>query len=59
MIYVSQILIQHHEIESFAELLVTVKRYAESGERFLNIDIKPEFEDTPHDWAEKIEAAFY
>ena len=58
MLNVSEILMQHHEIESFQDLLQVIREKAKSGERFLNIDIKPQFEDTPEDWHEKLEAAF-
>ena len=58
MLWLSEILLQHHDIESFAELLEIVKQAARKGERFLRMDIKPSFPDTPENWEDRLEAAF-
>jgi hypothetical protein len=58
MLWLSEVLLQHHEIESFAQLLERVKRAAREGERFLRMDIKPPFPDTPENWEDRLEAAF-
>jgi hypothetical protein len=58
MLWLSEVLLQHHDIESFAELLEIVKRAACEGERFLRMDIKPSFPDTPENWEDRLEAAF-
>ena len=57
MRYLSEILIQEHEIASFAELVEAVRRRAAS-ERFLHMDVKPPFFDTPENWEDVLEAAF-
>lgn len=57
MRYLSEILLQDHEIESFAELVTAVRKRAAS-ERFLHMDIKPPFPDTPDNWEDVLEAAF-
>ncbi len=57
MRYLSEILLQDHEIESFAELVTAVRKRAAS-ERFLHMDIKPPFPDTPDNWEDVLEATF-
>lgn len=57
MRYLSEILLEGHDIESFAELLTAVRRRA-ATERFLHMDIKPPFPDTPDNWEDLLEAAF-
>ena len=57
MQYLSEILLQRHDIESFAELVMAVRKHA-ATERFLNMDIKPPFSDTPDNWEDVLEAAF-
>ena len=57
MLYLSEILIQAHDIASFAELVAAVRERA-AGERFLRMDIKPPYPDTPSNWEDVLEAAF-
>ena len=59
MLYLSEILIQHHELQNFDELIALVKEQAHSGERFFRIDVRPPFPDTPENWEDRLEAAFY
>jgi hypothetical protein len=58
MLYLSQILIAHKELNTFGDLLPMVQEYARNGERFFRMDVKPPFSDTPDDWEERLEAAF-
>jgi hypothetical protein len=58
MIWLSEMLMQNHELRSFQELLDLVVQRAREGERFLSSDVRPPFPDTPVDWEERIEAAF-
>ncbi len=58
MLYLSDLLIRHREVASFRELTALVRRYAEEGERFLGMDIKPDFQDTPRNWEFLLESAF-
>lgn len=58
MLWLSEILLQHHEIESFTELTKLVQQAAQRGERFFRMDIKPPFADTPENWEDRLEAAF-
>lgn len=57
MRYLSEILLEEHDIQSFSELVAAVRRRAR-GERFLHFDIKPPYLDTPDNWEDVLEAAF-
>ena len=57
MLYLSEILIQNTELDSFADLMSVIKQRAQ-GEIHLKIDIKPNYPDTPANWEDMIEAAF-
>lgn len=59
MLYLSEVLLRNHELESFEDLVETVKREAsESGEIFFDMDVKPQFADTPDNWEDRLEGAF-
>ena len=57
MLHISDILIERHDLESFAELLDAVRSRARA-ERFLRIDVRPPFADTPENWEDVLESAF-
>lgn len=57
MRYLSEILLEEHDIESFTQLVAAVRRRA-ATERFLHMDIKPPYSDTPDNWEDVLEAAF-
>ncbi len=57
MLHVSDILLQHKEITTFAELIKVVEQRAKN-EMFFRIDLKPPFPDTPLNWELVLEAAF-
>ncbi len=54
----SELIIQHPEVNSFVDLLTTVERRAKSGEILMHFDIKPDFADTPRNWEMELENAF-
>jgi len=58
MLCLSEILLQHHELQSFDELVSVVEAKARSGELFFQMDVRPPFLDTPENWEDKLEAAF-
>ena len=58
MATLSELIIQHPEIESFHLLVALVRRRAEDGEVFLQFDVKPDYVDTPRNWHWQLEAAF-
>ncbi len=57
MLHVSDLLLQHREISTFAELIDVVKQRSRS-EMFFRMDLKPPFPDTPDNWEMVLEAAF-
>jgi len=57
MLRVSDLLLEHREINSFEELVELVKLKAKD-ERFFRMDLKPPFPDTPMNWELVLEAAF-
>jgi hypothetical protein len=59
MLYLSEILMEHHELKNFEELVGIVKQKAQTGERFFRMDVIPPFPDTPQNWEDRLEAAFY
>ena len=58
MLWLSEILLQNHDLESFEELLPIIRAKAKDGEMFFRMDIKPPFKDTPDNWEDRLEAAF-
>lgn len=58
MLWLSEVLIQHHELQSFDELIVVIRDRAHNGELFFRMDVKPPFTDTPDDWEDRLESAF-
>lgn len=59
MLYLSEVLIQNPQLDTFEDLLGTVtKRAQESGELFFKIDVKPPYPDTPENWEDRLEGAF-
>ncbi|OUD12490.1 sulfur relay protein DsrC [Thioflexithrix psekupsensis] len=60
MLHLSELLIQHPELNNFSELEQLVSTHAKATrERFFRIDVKPSFPDTPENWEDRLEAAFY
>ena len=57
MLYLSEIMMQHPELDSFEKLLEVVKQQAKT-EIFFRIDVKPPFADTPDNWEDRLEATF-
>ena len=57
MLYLSEVLMQNPQVENFEQLVAVVKERSKS-EMFFRIDVKPQFEDTPSNWEDRLEAAF-
>ena len=53
----SEILLQHYDMDSFEQLVDAVREGART-ERFFRMDIKPPFADTPENWEDILESAF-
>lgn len=58
MIYLSEILIQNPDLESFEDLKEALVILAQKGELFFSMDVKPPFFDTPANWEDRLEAVF-
>lgn len=58
MLWLSEVMLQAQELESFADLVVELKKRAAEGELFFRMDVKPPYPDTPADWEDRLEAAF-
>lgn len=59
MLYLSELLMQHHELDKFDELVAVVKQMRQPHIRFFRMDVRPPFQDTPDNWEDRLEAAFY
>ena len=57
-VHISDIIIQHPEINSFVELTDFVGGITSDNMLFLDFDVKPDFRDTPRDWQWRLEGAF-
>lgn len=58
MLWLSELLIQEHELQTFDELKEKIQDRATQGEMFFRMDVKPPFHDTPENWEDQLEAAF-
>lgn len=59
MLNLSELVMQRHDLENFEQLTSVIKQRALDGELHFRIDIKPPYPDTPEDWEEQLEMAFY
>lgn len=57
MLCLSDVLLAHHELESFEGLVAVIAERARS-ERFLRMDLRPPFFDTPENWEDVLESTF-
>ena len=58
MAKLSELIIQHPDVQTFEELERLVANAGESGQMFLEFDLKPDYRDTPRKWEWRLEAAF-
>lgn len=58
MLWLSEVLLQGHDIDSFEALRLAIAERARAGEMFFRMDVRPPFADTPEDWEDRLEAAF-
>ena len=59
MLWLSELLMQHHELNSFEELKEKLTEQAKQGEMFFRMDVRPPFQDTPENWEDVLEADIY
>lgn len=58
MAKLSDLIIQHPEVDSFEKLKELVAHAGESGVMHLEFDVKPDYRDTPKKWEWKLETVF-
>lgn len=59
LIRLSDIIVQNPDAGSFQDLLTAIRDRAEAaGKAMLEIDIKPDYPDTPRNWEFQVESAF-
>ena len=58
MLWLSEVMLQHYDINTFAELEDKIREKARAGERFFRMDVKPTYLDTPDNWEDRLEAVF-
>ncbi|MFQ5438128.1 MAG: hypothetical protein ACE5DK_04765 [Paracoccaceae bacterium] len=58
MAKLSDLILQHPDVETFKELEHLIAHAGESGQMFLEFDLKPDYRDTPRKWEWRLEAAF-
>jgi len=58
MLYLSEVLMQEHDLASFTDLVKVLKERARNGAMLFQIDVRPPFPDTPKDWEVQLESAF-
>lgn len=60
MLLISEVMIANPQLDGFEELVEALKMIAKtSDERFFQMDVKPDYGDTPDNWEDRLEAAFY
>lgn len=60
MLLISEVMIANPQLDGFEELVEVLKTIAKtSDERFFQMDVKPDYGDTPDNWEDRLEAAFY
>lgn len=60
MLLISEVMIANPALDSFEDLVLALKAIAKvSDERFFQMDVKPDYGDTPENWEDRLEAAFY
>ena len=57
MLWISELILQNQP-SSFEELASLVRQKARTGDRFLRMDVKPPYLDTPENWEDRLEAVF-
>ena len=58
MAKLSDLIIGNPDVKTFDELERLVANAGESGQMFLEFDLKPDYRDTPRKWEWRLEATF-
>jgi len=60
MLLISEIIIANPQVDDFEELVSVLKTISKaSDERFFRMDVKPDYQNVPDNWEDRLEAAFY
>jgi len=54
----SEVIIRNPQVMTFPQLLEAIGKRGAEGSTMLEIDLKPDFPDTPRDWENLVEQAF-
>jgi len=57
MLWLSEVMMKHHDLESFEQLVKVIQEEAKGNMHF-KMDVKPTYPDTPENWEDRLEAAF-
>jgi len=58
MLWLSEILLENYDMDTFEELKDKIREKAADGELFFRMDVKPTYPDTPENWEDRLEAVF-
>ncbi len=58
MLWLSEVMIQNPEMETFEELEEVIRDKANDGELFFRMDVKPPYPGTPENWEMRLEGVF-
>ena len=58
MLWLSEVMIQNPELESYQALEKIIRQRAHEGEVFFRMDVKPPYPDTPDNWEMRLEGVF-
>ena len=58
MLWLSEVMLENYDMNTFAELTDKIRDKAAAGELFFRMDVKPTYPDTPENWEDRLEAVF-
>ena len=58
MLWLSEVMLENFDLNTFAELTDKIREKAAAGEMFFRMDVKPTYPDTPDNWEDRLEAVF-
>jgi len=58
MLWLSEVMLENYDLQTFAELSDKIREKAATGEMFFRMDVKPTYPDTPDNWEDRLEAVF-
>lgn len=58
MLWLSELMLENYNLNTFGELEEKVREKAGAGELFFRMDVKPTYFDTPDNWEDRLESVF-